>query len=134
MFNIRFNGQIRFCHPRRVQATAKRLRFSALRQWTGRHCTTAYFCDEKKSRTFNSARHWLSDGTFAVALHLFFQLYSVHALYDGQIFTCMYCMLPNKSENTNTRLFATLARFCNKPSPESILVDFKQADMNALSR
>ena len=44
--------------------------------------------------------HWFMDGTFKVCPEIFFQIYTIHALINHQIFPCVFALLPNKTEAT----------------------------------
>ena len=48
------------------------------------------------------------DGTFKASLQLFYQLFTVHAVYNGQHFPFVYALLPNKTTSTYNRLFTKL--------------------------
>ena len=76
---------------------------------------------------------WFADGTFKVVPQLFFQLYTVHALRNGYLIPCAYGLLPNKQENTYRHFFQQLCNFKQGLNPTSILTDFEQAALNALS-
>src|SRR6218665_1348819 len=45
-----------------------------------------------------SNQHWLADGTFRVTPEGFDQLYTIHTLFNGQAFPCIYALLPGRSE------------------------------------
>ena len=48
------------------------------------------------------------DGTFKANPQLFYQLFTVHAVYNGQHFPFVYALLPNKTTSTYNRLFTKL--------------------------
>ena len=49
-----------------------------------------------------------ADGTFDTCPPLFTQLYTLHALVDGEIFPLVFVLLPGKSEDIYIRLFNLL--------------------------
>ncbi len=80
-----------------------------------------------------TARHWTMDGTFKIVPQLFFQLYTVHALIQGQTIPCAYGLLPNKQEVTYTNFFQILKEAQPNLNPESITIDFELAAKNAVT-
>lgn len=66
-----------------------------------------------------AAGEWYADGTFKVNPILFRQLLTVHIKYpnSNNVLPCLYALLPNKTENTYTRLFqAVTFQFSYDPS------------------
>lgn len=76
------------------------------------------------------------DGTFKVVPKLFFQLYSIHGTYMGQVFPFICALLPDKSQDTYVRLFKNLKSkahsFGLKFEPMQCMLDFEAASINAL--
>ena len=80
------------------------------------------------------AAHWFADGTFKIAPRGYYQQYTLHAYSDGVMYPCVYALLPGKSEATYNRLLGILEPlFPSRPAPETILMDFEKAAMNAFS-
>lgn len=75
--------------------------------------------------------NWFCDGTFKVVPELFYQLYTVHALVQTNVFPCIYALLPNKTQATYNRLFRELHGVTNAASPTTVLMDFEKASLNA---
>ncbi|CAF1250793.1 unnamed protein product [Didymodactylos carnosus] len=44
--------------------------------------------------------HWYSDGTFYTCPSIFYQIYSIHAYYDGMSTPCVFALLGGESEET----------------------------------
>ena len=69
------------------------------------------------------------DGAFKASPRLFYQLFTVHAVYDGQHFPFVYALLPNKTTITYNRFFTKLKECCWKMAftfnPSVILSDFE---------
>ena len=78
------------------------------------------------------SNHWFMDGTFKVVPELFFQLYSIHALHNSQVIPCMHALLPNKQQLTYTAFFQVLRDAHDNLNPQTVLVDFELAAINAL--
>lgn len=75
---------------------------------------------------------WLADGTFKKCPSLFFQLYTIHfELSAGINPTALYCLLPDKSSATYTRLLQEVKSIIPNATPEVILTDFERSAMNA---
>ena len=79
----------------------------------------------------NSA-HWFIDGTFKTVPSLYTQLYTIHCLTSGQIVPCIYALLPDKREATYRRVIAGLLHARPNLQPQSVLVDYERAAVNAL--
>ena len=75
--------------------------------------------------------NWYADGTFKVIPEVFYQLYTVHAQCGDRIFPCIFTLLPNKTEDTYTRLLREIVARINGNGPGQILVDFERAAINA---
>lgn len=69
-----------------------------------------------------------------VVPNLFFQLYSIHFNFiNGICPAAVYCLLPNKSAETYSRVHDALKNLIPTAAPGSILVDFERAAINAFS-
>jgi hypothetical protein len=55
-----------------------------------------------------SNQHWFADGTFRVTPEGFDQLYTIHSLYNGQVFPCIYALLHGRTETVYRRLIQHL--------------------------
>jgi len=82
-----------------------------------------------------SNQHWFADGTFRVTPEGFHQLYTIHLICYGQVFPCIYALLPGKSEAVYRRLLQCLfdlkSNGCNA-LPLSIITDFEMAAIKAM--
>lgn len=69
------------------------------------------------------------DGTFKYCTKLFLQLFSIHAYRNGVFVPVVFCMLPNKNEDTYTATWEILSEKClslNKClQPKLIVIDFE---------
>lgn len=75
---------------------------------------------------------WLVDGTFKVVPSLFYQLYTIHGLHEGDTFPLLYALLPDKCARTYIDLFEAVKSFDERLAPEIISADFEIAVINSL--
>ena len=73
------------------------------------------------------------DGTFAIVPELFFQLYTVHALIGGDVISCLYCLLPNKTTETYERVFMEIKALIPNAQPATVMMDYEKAAMNSVA-
>lgn len=91
------------------------------------------FGTAKTSSLLAQSPNWFMDGTFAIVPELFFQLYTVHALIAGDVISCLYCLLPNKSRETYQRLFIEIKALTVNAKPATVMMDYEKAAMNAVA-
>ena len=72
-------------------------------------------------------------GTFAIVPELFFQLYTVRALISGDVISCLYCLLPNKTTETYQHLFVELKALIPNAQPATVMMDYEKAGMNSVT-
>ncbi|KAG0420600.1 hypothetical protein EQH57_0078 [Dictyocoela roeselum] len=76
------------------------------------------------------------DGTFKASPNEFYQLYIIHAEFDGQCFPILYCFLQNKTEETYNYLFSTIKEILSQRNisfnPSIVQIDFEYAAFNAI--
>ena len=56
------------------------------------------------------------DGTFSVAPIVFYQVYTIHGVIENAVIPLVYALLPNKTQDTNEKLFGCLEQFGKKTS------------------
>ena len=88
------------------------------------------FGTNQSLQLLSQSQNWFDDGTFKVCPQIFFQIYNIHAQINGCMLPCIYVMLPNKTEETYTRLFSEVEHVAN--SPTDILMDFERAALNSV--
>ena len=89
------------------------------------------FASESGLRLLSECDYWYGDGTFKVCPDLYFQLYTIHGQQNGNIYPCVFALLPNKTANTYVRFFQEVFnRVDNQPA--DILLDFERAAINAI--
>ena len=64
----------------------------------------------------------------------FAQLYTVHGLKDAHHVVGCYGLLPNKQGETYVEFLRQVQRLLNGATPETIMIDFEQACINAIIR
>lgn len=75
---------------------------------------------------------WIADGTFKIVPSIFFQVYTLHFEYaNGVSPVGLYCLLPNKTRQTYDRLISAMKDLMPNAKPETVLVDFEMAAMQA---
>ena len=78
--------------------------------------------------------NWFFDGTFDNA-PLEYQLYTVHALLTETVtIPLIFCIAKNKTEVTYNQIFSTLKESDTSLQPDTIMIDFERAALNALTQ
>lgn len=76
------------------------------------------------------------DGTFTSNPEIFAQLYTIHVKVDGEFAPQLWCLLPDKTAATYSRLFRLLAQAAaaanQQLQPTCIHIDFEQAVVQAV--
>jgi hypothetical protein len=76
------------------------------------------------------------DGAFYSCSELFYQLYTLDGYIEDTSYPLVFALLPNKTEQTYTRLFTMLKGALLKNNlfltPQLVLMDFETAARNAL--
>ncbi len=75
------------------------------------------------------------DGTFQTCPRLFYQIFSIHAILHGKHVPLVYCLLPNKRQETYERVFQLLEEKVRDDLqlellPSTVLSDYELAIMN----
>ena len=74
---------------------------------------------------------WFGDGTFRVTPDDFDQLYTLHGFINGEVFPCIYALLPGRSEEIYRRFLDHVIRLVPAVNPASVVLDFEIATMKA---
>ena len=78
--------------------------------------------------------HWNADGRFRTAPALFTQAYYIHVWDEFSMKAVVFACCEDKSQEGYHRLFTSLITYANiSLNPSSILIDFEQATINAIS-
>lgn len=77
----------------------------------------------------------LCDGTFKTVPSMFFQLYSIHAVFMGYTFPLIYCLSTRKTQNFYTQMMGRIRDHASELNlnfnPQIIMSDFELAFINA---
>jgi len=87
---------------------------------------------KNNKRVRKIVEHWFSDGTFSSCPNLFYQFYTIHAVFHTEIISLVYALLPDKKETTYVKLFQALKSIKFGLCPKSFVVDFEKAAINAI--
>ena len=94
------------------------------------------FTTDENLRRLSSAKTLFMDGTFEMCPRIFYQIFTIHTLENGQQFPMVYCLLPGKSREIYNRVFIVLKeRLQNLGldlAPEHVMSDFDMAIVNAV--
>ena len=118
--------------PEQYQLTVNRQQFMIFDSGIRDHERKFIFASELGLQCLAESEHFYADGTFKVSPELFFQLYTIHGHQRGNIFPCVFGLLPNKTEATYTRFFREVFGQINEPVVTDILVDFERGAINAI--
>ncbi|XP_072177746.1 uncharacterized protein [Diadema setosum] len=91
------------------------------------------FATDRNLRLLDNSANWFADGTFQVVPSIFFQLWTVHAVHEGRVVPLVYALLPNKTEETYSRVLRALLEHGDF-HPRTVLIDFELAAKNAFER
>lgn len=95
-------------------------------------CRFLIFGRESISSWINLAYQVFVDGTFSISPPLFDQVFVILAKRSGFVFPILYCLLPNKKEQTYTRMFRAVVQLFPRFSPSSFSCDFEMGVMNSI--
>ena len=71
------------------------------------------------------------DGTLKLCPEIFYEIYTIHALNNNQVFPCVFGLLPNKNEVTYNVLLREVRNAVIRQGNE--LIDFERAAVNAVT-
>lgn len=72
-----------------------------------------------------------ADGTFSSAPIMFYQVYTIHAIFDGFVTPLVFCLLTNKKRSTYCKLLQKLKELRPALNPKSIMIDYEKAQIHA---
>ena len=85
------------------------------------------FATETNLDTLETSPEWHADGTFKTSPLLFYQLYSIHAVYNDHTVPLVYILLTNKNTSVYKKAFSALKDLNPDLSPVRIVTDFELA-------
>jgi len=96
------------------------------------------FTTEKNIELLSESSVIYGDGTFNISPHLFDQLYCIHGEIQGQVFPLVYCLMPNRKEETYVSFFRYIQNTASdlgyRLEPDTFQIDFEVAAHNAVGR
>ena len=76
---------------------------------------------------------WLIDGTFKISPKIFYQVFTVHEFYMGDVVPFVYAIMPGKTKDHYTTVPKAIqsCNVCVCVDPDFIVMDFEMAMINA---
>ncbi|KAL8590500.1 hypothetical protein ACOMHN_010936 [Nucella lapillus] len=94
------------------------------------------FATDRKLRHLARADEWFMDGNFSMAPDHFCQLYVIRAPVGDTCVSCVYALLPNKTQETYEQMLQAILDRCDEsqlmPDPSQVIVDYEKAVIQAL--
>ena len=118
--------------PNEFQNTSSGERFLLYDSGAGDQNRQLIFCTQRNMDILMNSTDWFCDGTFKVVPGLFYQLFTIHGLVNGNMVACVYALLPNKQQDTYTSLLRVLRNANPLLSPRTVMIDYELASMNAI--
>ncbi|XP_065315571.1 uncharacterized protein LOC135924440 [Gordionus sp. m RMFG-2023] len=91
------------------------------------------FATAQNLRLMAESSHWYADGTFKTTPLIFYQLWTLHVLYNKTVIPTIFALLPNKTKITYIRVLDEIKRLQNNVNPISVMIDFEQDEINAFT-
>ncbi|KAL8621870.1 hypothetical protein ACOMHN_046074 [Nucella lapillus] len=94
------------------------------------------FATDRTLRHLARADEWFMDGNFSMAPDHFCQLYVIRAPVGDTCVSCVYALLPNKTQETYEQMLQAILDRCDglqlMPDPSQVIVDYERAVIQAL--
>ncbi|KAL8577941.1 hypothetical protein ACOMHN_011937 [Nucella lapillus] len=94
------------------------------------------FATDRTLRHLARADEWFMDGNFSMAPDHFCQLYVIRAPVGDTCISCVYALLPNKTQETYEQMLQAILDRCDElqlmPDPSQVIVDYEKAVIQAL--
>ena len=121
--------------PERYQVTKAGEQFLIFDSGVGDNERILIFATQQGIHFLSNNSHWFMDGTFKLCPEIFYQIYTILALNNNQVFPCVFALLPNKNEVTYNVLFREVRNAVIRQGnePTDILIDFERAAVNAVT-
>ena len=94
-----------FLLPERYQVTKVGEQFLIFDSRVGDNESILIFVTQQSIHFLSNNSHWFMGGTFKLCPEIFYQIYTIHALNNYQVFPSVFELLPDKNEDTYNRLF-----------------------------
>nr|XP_054757396.1 uncharacterized protein LOC129263513 [Lytechinus pictus] len=89
------------------------------------------FATDTNLRVLGNAESWFADGTFKVVPNIFFQLWTIHAVYESHVVPLVYALVANKTQATYRRVLDVVRERGIRLDPARVTIDFEIAARNA---
>ena len=89
------------------------------------------FTTERNLDILERSEVWHADGTFKCSPALFYQLYSIHAVFKEHTLPLVFILLQNKTQEQYIRVLNQLRNLNALLTPREVIVDFEKASINA---
>ena len=89
------------------------------------------FTIEKNLDVLERSEVWHADGTFKCSPALFYQLYSIHAVFKEHTLPLVFILLQNKTQEQYIPVLNQLRNLNALLTPREVIVDFEKASINA---
>ena len=90
------------------------------------------FATQESLSLLDKSTTLLGDGTFNMAPGIFYQIFTLHIMHKGHYISVLSSLLPDKTQETYSRLFTEIKRLCPNLSPTSFSSDFELAINNSV--
>ena len=91
--------------PERYEVTKAGEQFLIFDSGVGDNECILIFATQQGIHFLSNNSHWFMDEMFKLCPKIFYQLYTIHALSNNQVFSCVFALLLNKNEAAYNRLF-----------------------------
>ena len=121
--------------PERYQVTKAGEQFLIFDSGVGDNERILIFATQQGIRFLSNNSHWFMDGTFKLCPKIFYQIYTIHAPNNNQVFPYVFALWPNKNKVTYNRLFREVRNAVIRQGnePTNIPIDFERAAVNAVT-
>lgn len=91
------------------------------------------FSTERNLNFMAKCDHWYADGTLKTSPSLLTQVFIIHGVKFNNVLPTAYALLPDKSQQTYSRVIEQKRIMKLGLSPVSVLTDFENAQINAFN-
>jgi MULE transposase domain len=92
------------------------------------------FSTEKNLNILSEVEHWFADATFKLSPKLFFQIFTIHAIYINNVMPLVYVLMTNKTKESYLKVMYELIKLRPNLDPSTIMTDFELAMINAFKQ
>ena len=85
--------------PERYQVTKAGEQFLIFDSGVADNERILIFATQQDIHFLSNNSHWFMNGTSELCSEIFYQIYTIHARNNNQVFPCVFVLLPNKNED-----------------------------------